>query len=167
MQNSWLFRIPGEPVGWRHQHSVVGGKPRARLSKCAKAWTLDAVPLLQIAWGSRAPIEQAVELVVTARFRRPGSLECGHRPLKCRDRPEDKRLCEPAVVAGLSKWHTSTPDATNVKKLAEDALVRAGILADDRWVCSQSATKRYAQRGDEPEVYVSVRLLDEPWREDR
>jgi len=151
-----VFRIPGEPVGWRHQHSVVHGKPRARLSKRAKAWNKTAVTIIRSQWGTRAPLTGALSIRVVARFFRPGSMECDHRPLKCWERPEDKRLCSEDVVWGVSAPHIGTPDLTNIVKLAEDALVRAGVIEDDRLVCESSGRKRYPPRGDEPEVRIYV-----------
>ena len=57
--------------------------------------------------------------------------------------------------------HVSTPDATNVFKLVEDALVGARVLVDDRLVSSTGFDKRYAAIGEDARVEVELR-----WGED-
>tara|TARA_R110000803_G_scaffold76945_1_gene141732 strand:- start:578 stop:901 length:324 start_codon:yes stop_codon:yes gene_type:complete len=60
------------------------------------------------------------------------------------------------VLAGEGLPYTSTPDATNVHKLAEDALVKARVIEDDRLVCEYGGSARYAARGEDAHVRVSV-----------
>lgn len=50
----------------------------------------------------------------------------------------------------------SKPDASNVAKLYEDALVRAGVLRDDSRVVRLVITKMYAAIGEQPHVRVRV-----------
>ena len=153
-----VFRIPGEPRGWRVNTNTRGGFASTHLTKHAKAWRADAVRLLTLRVGNLQPLEDALFIRVDAVFARPKRLDCSHSP-SCSTRDESARLCAPHVVAGASQHHLSTPDATNVHKLAEDALVKAGVIRDDRFVARYAGSKRYARRGEEPFVEITVRPL--------
>jgi Holliday junction resolvase RusA-like endonuclease len=56
-------------------------------------------------------------------------------------------------------WHRSKPDRDNLDKALLDALVNAGILADDKEVCSGQLTKRYAGLGQLPCMIVEIESL--------
>ena len=152
------FVIPGEPRGWRVQIAVRGGKPFTRLADNAQSWRDDAVMHIGIRWSSggfRRPAIRPGPLVlhVQAVFTRPKRMDCGHTRKPC--------SCPPEKLDGRSLPHTSTPDMTNILKLAEDSLKLAGVIDDDRWVCRQSTNKRYAEINEEPHVEILLGLLSE------
>ena len=143
-----VFRIPGEPAGWRNQSSVVRGKPRHRLAKPAAHWQGLAVAMLAEEWGDEPALTGPLHVGVEAVFARPKRLECSHQRKPC--------SCSQRILLGLPEPHVGTPDATNLLKLAEDALTRAGIIEDDRFVCQGERRKRYAARGEPAHTRIEV-----------
>lgn len=53
-------------------------------------------------------------------------------------------------------WHTGKPDRDNLDKALLDALVDAGILADDKQVCSGSMRKEYADIAEPPGMIIEI-----------
>lgn len=141
------FTIPGDPRGWRQNHTARGRGTTSYLVDNAKAWQKNAIALMRFAWGCRPPMDGASCVRVEGVFARPQRLDCPH-----------KRACScgPEMRSGESVPHLTTPDATNVHKLAEDALVKAGVLLDDRYVCEYSGAMRYAANNEQPHVRVTV-----------
>lgn len=145
--------IPGHPRGWRQNHAgrVVGrGKVivSSYLTLNAAEWQKDAIRRMRYAWGSRPPMDGALSLRVDGVWPRPARLDCQHKRQPC--------SCSPEVLAGEGLPYTSTPDATNVHKLAEDALTKSRVIEDDRLVCEYGGSARYAARGEDAHVRVSV-----------
>lgn len=52
--------------------------------------------------------------------------------------------------------HLAKPDMSNMLKTLEDCLVRAGVIADDSLICSESLAKGYM---DPAGIYIEVREL--------
>lgn len=90
---------------------------------------------------ARAWAEQAHELLAKAR------------------RPEAP-ISAPVVLDVIFWVATISSDCSNRYKPLEDALVRAGVLADDRVVAEVKLEKRLAPPGSEPWADVDVRLAD-------
>lgn len=84
-------------------------------------------------WAGRVPIGGASSVTISAVLPRPKRLKCETR--------------EPAPVK---------PDVDNVAKLVLDALVKAGVLADDRHVVDLYVSKAYAAPGEQAHVQVWV-----------
>lgn len=57
-------------------------------------------------------------------------------------------------------WHTGKPDRDNLDKALLDALVNAGILADDKQVCSGELLKVYADLGELPGMHVRIHSIE-------
>lgn len=146
--------IPGTPRGWRQ---VKVSHNFSRLTDNALAWQQDAIARMKWAHGSRPPIHDPVRLEILALFPRPQDFDCQHKPIRCPDRPPGKRLCPPEKMSGAARPHASTPDLTNIVKLAEDAVTRAGVIHDDCLVGGQVNDKRYAAADEEPGVYITLR----------
>lgn len=164
------FFIPGKPAAW----GIVlagrflghkGGKPlisttanlrsrpkgsSAPKEQFPKGWKANAVKLITAAWKGDPPITGPVLLDVVAVFPRTKGLDCRHKRKPC--------SCTPEKLDGRSIPHTSTPDRTNILKLAEDAVVAAGVIEDDRlvWGGTKPTVKRYAATGEEPGVTITV-----------
>lgn len=151
-----IITIPGQPRGWRQNHTgrAVGRGPNAKvivtsyLVENAAKWQKDAVHLIRRAWGSTPTMDCALSLRVEAVWARPGYMECSHKRKPC--------SCAPEHLAGVSLPYLGVPDLTNVYKLAEDALVKAGVIEDDRLVCESSGVARYAARGEEAHVEITI-----------
>ena len=141
--------IPGPPRGWRQQKVTHN---YSKLAPNPERWQIDAIVRIRYAYQGPA-LECPVELEIEALMQRPGSFDCTHtsRPRRC--------ACGPAELDGAARPHTSTPDLTNILKLAEDALVKAGVLVDDRYVTRQITSKRYAARDEPVGVTLTLRLL--------
>jgi Holliday junction resolvase RusA-like endonuclease len=148
---SLTVTVPGTPRGWRQNHTARGRAVQSYLVANASAWQRAAIALIRQQWGPREAMSGAVRLQVTGVFLRPKRLDCQHKRKPC--------SCPPEMLDGRPMPHTSTPDATNVHKLAEDALVKAGVLVDDRLVVEYSGSMRYAARGEAPCVCISVREM--------
>jgi len=158
---SHTFTIPGKPAGWRIQYrAYVIGKKKARvdtrLADNAEAWQKPAIVRLRMAWGSRAPLTGPLKVEVYAVFPRAKHHDCQHTPRGWDPSRTKPCSCPPEKLDGRALWHTSTSDYTNVKKLAEDALTKAGVIEDDRLTCVPGGLARYAARGEEPHVRIVV-----------
>jgi Holliday junction resolvase RusA-like endonuclease len=55
-------------------------------------------------------------------------------------------------------FHLKRPDGTNLMKLHEDILVKAGVLPDDNLVCSGSFKKLYAKK---PKTIIFITMVGE------
>lgn len=140
------FTIHGKPAGWRIVHNTQGKTVRTNLVKNAKAWRKRAVKSIRAAWDG-VVVDEPAEVRVLALFPRPKRLTCSHKR-EC--------SCSGPAVTGERVPYATTPDATNVHKLAEDALVVAGVLSDDRIVYRYSGECWYAGADEEPMVVVAV-----------
>lgn len=64
--------------------------------------------------------------------------------------PKKKKL---AVMEGNRVWHSSKPDRSNMTKLYEDCLERAGIIKNDSLIVSGDSRKYYS---DTPRVLIFI-----------
>ena len=128
--------INGAPKGWALRTTRRG---RNYTPEAQRDWGATATEILRLAWGGRAPIDVACTLDVLAVYPRP------------------KRLCRRKDDPGRQVC-TSKPDCTNVQKLVEDAITRAGVWTDDAIVVATVCCKVYAAIGEAPGVHVRVRV---------
>lgn len=56
-------------------------------------------------------------------------------------------------------WHTGKPDRDNLDKALLDALVNAGVLADDKQACAGVLFKAYVAPGELPGMAVTIRSI--------
>lgn len=140
-----FLRIPGEPRGQ--------GRPRfARVGQGVRTYTPEAtrsyaeqVQAEWIAAGRPRLVDGPYRLHVIAAMARPK----GHL-----------RADGSLSAAGMrAPRPTRKPDAANVAKLAEDALVAVGALPDDRLVVDLRAEKVWADREDGPHLVVYATSL--------
>jgi len=137
--------IAGEPV--------AKGRPRfnrktGRTYTPAKTetWERQAAAMLASAWGL-PPLTRPVSVTVRAIHARPDDQLPGPRVL--RDHPE---------LAGRL-WRPRKPDLDNVEKAAWDALVLAGVLADDALVVHSEPFKLWTALGENPAVEIEIHTL--------
>lgn len=128
------FTVGGQPSGWalrttRHGRNYTPEKQRS--------WGAVATELARAAWNGAAPINGPVRIEVLAVLSRP------------------KRLCRRKDDPGRAVC-LANPDCTNVQKLVEDAITRAGVWVDDALVTESSTRKVYAAIGEAPGVHVRV-----------
>jgi len=132
--------IPGEPVAkGRPRVALIGGRPRAYTPAKTAAWEKMAATLLRGHW-HKVSLAEPVIVKVDCVFKRPKRL------LRKRD-PEERVI------------KATKPDVDNCIKAALDSAVLSGVLVDDSWVVSVTATKWYAAKGEAEHV----RLVIEPW----
>jgi len=135
------IKIPGEPVGAGRPRVVrlKNGHSHTFMPDKSAAWEALAIEQIQKAWGERQPVEQPVAVRVTAIV---------GRPLRLMRKKDPKGRI----------WAPCKPDIDNILKLAMDALVKAGVLADDKAVTHIEASKSYAseQPLESPHVEISI-----------
>lgn len=127
--------IHGPPVSKRRQAQKIGGFARIILAPKSAHWESMAAETLARAWGDRAPLDVPVRLHILAVAHRPKSL--------MRKKDPEGRM-----------YRTTTPDASNAGKAAEDALVKAGVLRDDVLVVELHVTNLYASKAEGARVEV-------------
>ena len=135
--------INGAPKGWALRTTRRG---RNYTPEAQRDWGATATEILRLAWGGRAPLTGPCALDVFAVMPRPGRLT---KWLKKQKRWRD----DPGRAACVAK-----PDCTNVQKLVEDAITRAGVWTDDAVVVATACAKVYAAIGEAPGVHVRVRV---------
>ncbi len=161
------FVIPGEPAGWRIQYvpRKVGRGRIAKvfvdtpLSDVAQRWQKPAIKQLRYERGPT--IHGPVSVSVYSVWPRNKDHDCTHTPRGWDPGRKKPCPCPPEKLDGRARWKTSVPDHTNVFKLAEDALVKAGVIEDDRAQVLPGGVDRFARRGEEPHVRIVVRVLPE------
>lgn len=134
--------VPGEPVGKGRPRVVrAGGFVRTFTPDKTAAWEAKALAIAQAAWGRRPPHEGSVNVAVRAVRQRTQEL--------MRPKHGDGRLLR-----------NTKPDLDNVEKAVYDALVTAGVLADDTYVVGQDGSRSlYCARGEAPRVEIIIRHM--------
>lgn len=96
-------------------------------------------------WAGKPPIEQQ-PLLLEIKFSMP--------------RPKSRKH---------DVWHATKPDESKLIRATEDALVDAGIIGDDAWICQHVTAKQYAQRSPgalirlrTPGIVVILADVDDP-----
>lgn len=144
--------VPGEPVSWARPRATTagpGGHPRFFTADAQAGWTNAAAERMASGW-RHAPMARdvPVSVEIEAVFHRPDRL----MPTKGgKARADAGRL--PAPVR---------KDADNISKLANDALMAAGVLEDDASIWRLLIVKEYAALGELPHVRVCVYSDVEP-----
>lgn len=114
--------IAGEPIGKGSVRvSTAGAFPRKYFPKKTTSWmqmTVDRLALTRPA----APFAGCLRLDLTMRFARPAKPPKGGHPT----------------------WCAKKPDYDNVCKAIGDALVKAGVILDDRLIVQASQEKLWA-----------------------
>lgn len=105
------------------------------------AWENAAIDRMRMAWGVRAPLTGAMSLKLVA------------------VRPRPKRLMRRKDSRGRI-WAPVKPDLDNIVKLAQDALVKAGVLSGDEEVVRVEAQKQYTAMLPLELPFVWVELAD-------
>ena len=146
-----IFRsvILGEPVGEGRPRAVRMG-PRVRVHAAPKSAVWRAVAAQQMAaeWGGKPPWSAMCGVTVTAYMPRPKS------------RPKD--VSKEAWKFGSAIGRTQKPDIDNIAKAALDAIVQAGIIADDTQVVRLLAFRLMCgtDRDATPRVEVRVDFIE-------
>lgn len=145
------LRIPGQPVPARREVRQGRGQRHASAawSTRYRAWKADAVRYLR-RW-TRTP--QGLALL------EDGPLTSIGLVVRCTaivERPQrvPRYTVDGRTVAYPYPWtpdrrpHLGTMDCNNLSKGPPDAMVRAGILQDDRWLFVEQPSKWYAAEGE-------------------
>lgn len=140
MTRTLAFIVPGKPVG--------KGRPRF-VKASGRSYTPPATVAYEqaVAIAGRfarqdakftEPLSGPLVLWVTAVFPRP------------------KRLMRKKDPAERMP-HISSPDLDNIVKAIGDGLIKGGVIADDRLICSVHAIKLYtAKEHDEPHCHITI-----------
>ena len=140
----FVVEVPGRP---RPQGSMTlwtgtDGKERAKYGDEVIRHRNLMVGALKAEWGDRGVYPDAVKLEVALRFTRPKS---HYRTGRYADLLKDS-----APV-----YMTSTPDADKCVRLVGDALVIAGVIADDNLIAEVQAVKVYTNEAPSTLIKLS------------
>ncbi len=142
------FRAVGHPVGQPRARSTIrrgkGGKVFSGVYDPGTAddWKTIIRNTATAGW-DRVPFTGPTRVSWVAFFARPKS--------------HIKRNGE--LKENAPTWHKGKPDRDNLDKALLDALVNAGILADDKQVCSGDLEKAYVAPGELPGMAVEIESL--------
>jgi Holliday junction resolvase RusA-like endonuclease len=142
------FRAVGRPVGQPRTRSTIrrgkGGKVFSGVYDPGTAddWKTIIRNAATAAW-DRVPFTGPTSIIATVIFARPKSHLKRNGDVK-----------ENAPI-----WHIGKPDRDNIDKALLDALVDAGILADDKQVCSGGIFKVYVAPGEFPGIEVEIHSI--------
>ena len=128
--------LPGDPKGqgsltlWKGSDGVE----RAKHPPATVLHRNNAIAVLASEWGDREPMRGPVRLGLEFVFTRPKShYGTGRNAERVKD--------------SAPEWQTSYPDLDKAVRLVGDALVIAGVLADDSQVAVVTGQKRYGAKG--------------------
>lgn len=146
-----VFRVDGMPAPQGSKSAVVDGSGRARVleGKTAGQRAKLAAWRAAVAWSARA---------AAAAARVPTPLA---PPVAAR---VEFRLPRPQRAPAAQRWHTRRPDIDKLARAVLDALVDAGVIADDSHVAELTAVKVLAARVEQPGASVVVATLGHPPR---
>lgn len=129
------FEILGEPVGEGRPRAVRMG-PMVRMHAAPKSAQWRALAAQQMAAERLPTIAGIVTVTMTAIMPRPRSLP--------------KKL-------GVGRLFRATkPDIDNIAKASFDALVQAGVIADDCQIVCATLTRHTAAVGETPRCIIEV-----------
>lgn len=113
--------ILGEPVGEGRPRAVrMGQRVRVHAAPKSAMWRAVAAQQMAAGWGDRPPWSALCGVTVTAYMPRPKS------------RPKD--VSKETWKSGSAVSRAQKPDVDNIAKAVLDAIVQAGIIADDTQV---------------------------------
>lgn len=142
------FRAVGHPVGQPRARSTIrrgkGGKVFSGVYDPGTAdyWKTIIRNAATAGW-DRATFRGATRIDWTAFFARP--------------KAHFKRNGE--LKENAPTWHEGKPDRDNLDKALLDALVNAGVLADDKQACAGELLKVYVAPGELPGMAVTLRSI--------
>lgn len=153
MMEPVTFFIPGKPqpkLRPKAQLRYRNGRPYIHIYTPAPTtkWEKRAAELMSLDWGERPPLAQCLVARVVGVWKRPKS-----RPAA---------VSKEAWATGERCWRPGTQDADNVVKSALDALEKAGVVENDRWVVLETGSTVYAAEGEGESVEIELRPA--PWR---
>jgi len=142
-----IFRsvILGEPVGEGRPRAVrMGSSVRVHAAPKSAMWRAVAAQQMAAEWGDRPPWSALCGVSVFAYMPRPKS------------RPKD--VSKEAWKLGSAVSRAQKPDVDNIAKAVLDAIVQAGIIADDTQVVGLVVFRLMcgADRDATPRVEVRV-----------
>lgn len=141
--------VPGvvRPQGSLSLWKGRDGRERAKYSDTTVVWRQTLHGALSEWWEGRAPISAGpVKVELLAEFARPkGHLGTGR----------NAGMVRPSAPA----WHTVYPDSDKIARAVGDALVQAGVLADDALIASWRIEKVWCAPEDRPGAHIRVELL--------
>lgn len=131
------FEILGEPVGEGRARAVRTG-PGVRMHAAPKSaqWRALAAMQMRAEWAGAEPLAGIVTVTMTAIMPRPKSLP------KNLGTGRVQRACK--------------PDIDNIAKASFDALVQAGVIADDCQIVCATLTRHTAAVGETPRCIIEV-----------
>lgn len=122
------------------------GREVARYSSTTVIWRQKLHGVLHQWWKGKPPVRNPVKITLLAKFARPkGHYGTGRNAEK--------------LKASAPKWHTTYPDADKVARAVGDALVDAGVLADDSIIAVWRIGKVWADADETPGALIVVDLL--------
>lgn len=74
-------------------------------------------------------------------------------------RPKGHLRKDGSLKPSAPKWHKVRPDGSKLLRSTEDALVDAGLLADDSLIAVSSYTKRYCCGSERPGAIITIVAL--------
>lgn len=137
-----VFTIGGDPVPKARTAFAIGGVARVALAQKTKKWEGTAAAMLQEAWGARPTLDSPHRIEVWAIKKRPAKL--------MRKKDPD------GLILRIEK-----PDASNVLKSAEDALVKAGVIRDDKLFVTATCHSLYTEKEGSPRVIILIEPVTE------
>jgi Holliday junction resolvase RusA-like endonuclease len=151
--------VPGKPVPARREvRGRRGGHGKLVWSDAFEAWLERAVPVVERhVWGAPRgtyPLEPAaLHLEVESVFARP-------KKGVPRYTIDGVNVRYPGDWRDGRNYHLGTTDNDNLLKGPGDALVRGGLLQDDRWIVTTHGGKWYA--APDERAHVRIRLWAHP-----
>ena len=136
------FTVAGMPPAPQGSKRHVGNGRMIESSKNVKPW--------------RYLVQQAAVALQRPTFTGPISLSC----VFIFPRPKSHYNTKGTLKPSAPRHHAVKPDGSKCLRSTEDALVDAGLIADDARIAISSYTKRYVSDGDHPGAIISIIALD-------
>ena len=162
------IRIPGTPVAGTRDAVIIGrnsGRMRAMVKWRVNyvAWKKDAVRLL-VGWRRRLIGAHAMTVAIRGPviieqefvFGRPGCTARKPGGLAPVYTIRGERYPYPLPWTDNQRPYLGMVDLDNLSKGPGDALVAAGILADDRWAFRTASAKYYGATGERPATVIRL-----------
>lgn len=137
-----VFTIYGAPVPKARKAFARGRFAKVVLDAKSVTWEGTAAGMMRVQWGDKPPLDGALCIEVWAVSPRPKMLT--------RKKDPDGLLLR-----------TKKPDASNVLKSAEDALVKAGVIADDALFVTATCHSLYTEKEGAPRVIILIEPVTE------
>lgn len=156
------LEVPGPPVGaMRPRFSRRGKHVATHMADGHVNQELMIVELARRAWRDRPPLEDLIRVEIAIVLERPRRL-ISKALGGTMTGPAERRLLAGAGSISGRLLGPAKPDNDNVEKLTWDGLQKAGVVARDERVVSNSAIKWFAAVGELPKTEVVVSIFDVP-----